>query len=173
MNQGFRMASREGGRGCYIQAKVEQGQEIEVEQGARNRHIIDPRQLPRSPLDEPTYDRLKINGGRAGSGAGRAASLVGWPAYYCGHLAQASAWCPLEPSRVIFRSFRGLNHLLSSVCLFGVYDSCPRSCFLDKSSCSHIFTKARGTHQFKPLFLCLVMELNIYMQVMLMVYNWC
>ena len=33
-----------------------------MESGARNRHIIDPRQLPRSPLDEPTYNRLKING---------------------------------------------------------------------------------------------------------------
>ena len=50
-------------------------------------------------------------------------------------------------------SFHGLNHLLSSVCLFGVYDSGPRGCFLDKSSCSHEITKACGIHQFKPLYL--------------------
>ena len=30
-----------------------------MELGARNRHVIDPHQLPRSPLDEPTL----INGG--------------------------------------------------------------------------------------------------------------
>ena len=29
--------------------------------GARHYHFIDPRQLPRSPLDEPTYNRLKIS----------------------------------------------------------------------------------------------------------------
>ena len=55
-------------------------------------------------------------------------------------------WFPLEPSRVVFRSFRGLNHSLSSVSLFGVFGSDPRSCFLNKSSCSHIFTKAHGIH---------------------------
>ena len=79
--------------------------------------------------------------------------MVGWPAYglgrlahFHGCLAQASTWCLLEPFRVVFRSFRGLNHLLSSVCLFGVYDSGLRSCFLDKASYIQIFTKARGIH---------------------------
>jgi hypothetical protein len=56
------------------------------------------------------------------------ASLVGWS--HCGaQLAHASAWYLLEPSRVVFRSFRGLNHLLSSVCLFRVYDSGPGAVF--------------------------------------------
>ena len=32
-----------------------------VDLGARNRHVMDPHQLPRSPLDEPIYNRLKIN----------------------------------------------------------------------------------------------------------------
>ena len=104
--------------------------------------------------------------------AGWATSLVSWPAHYCGHLAQASAWCLLEPSRVVFRSFCRLNHLLSSVCLFGVYDSGPRSCVLDKSSCIQIFTKTRGIHYFKLLYLCLVMELNINASYVV-VYNWC
>ena len=67
-------------------------------------------------------------------------------AHFRGHLAQASAWCLLEPSRVVFHSFRGLNHLLSSVSLFGVYDSGLRCYFLDKSSCSHEITKACGIH---------------------------
>ena len=75
--------------------------------------------------------------------AGRSAYGLGRLAHFHGRLAQASAWCLLEPSRVVFHSFRGLNHLLSSVCLFGVYDSGPRSCFLDKSSYSHEITKAR------------------------------
>jgi hypothetical protein len=56
-------------------------------------------------------------------------SLMGRPGHYGGLSAQASAWYPLEPSRVVFRSFRGLNHMLSSVCLFGVYDSGPRAVF--------------------------------------------
>jgi hypothetical protein len=34
--------------------------------------------------------------------------------------------------------------------------------FLDKSSCIQIFTKAHGIHLFKPLYLCLLIELNIY-----------
>ena len=73
------------------------------------------------------------------SGAGRLA-------HFRGRLAQASAWCLLEPSRVVFHSFRRLNHLLSSVCLFRVYDSGPESYFLDKSSCIQIFTKAHRIH---------------------------
>ena len=58
--------------------------------------------------------------------------------------------------------FRYLNHLLMSACLFGVYDSGPGSCFLDKSSCIQIFTKTSGIHLFKTLYLCLVMELSVY-----------
>ena len=73
------------------------------------------------------------------SGAGRLA-------HFRGRLAQALPWCLLEPSRVVFHSFRGLNHLLSLVCLFGVYDSGARSYFLDKCSCSPEITKARGVH---------------------------
>ena len=76
--------------------------------------------------------------------AGRPAYGLGWPAHFHGRLAQALAWCLLEPFRVVFRSFHGLNHLLLSVCMFGVYDSDPESYFLDKSSCMQIFTKARG-----------------------------
>jgi hypothetical protein len=38
---------------------------------------------------------------------------MGWTAHYGGLSAQALVWCPL-PSRVVFRSFRGLNHMLSS-----------------------------------------------------------
>jgi hypothetical protein len=53
---------------------------------------------------------------------GRAASPMGRSAH-------ASSWCLLEPSRVVFRSFHGLNHLLSLNCLFGVYDSSPRVVF--------------------------------------------
>ena len=81
-----------------------------------------------------------------GSVAGQAASLMGRPAHYCGLLAQASAWCLLEPSRVVFHSFCELNHLLSSVCLFRVYDSGPGSRFLDKSSCNHEITIGHGIH---------------------------
>jgi hypothetical protein len=54
---------------------------------------------------------------------------VGWAAHYGELLAHASAWCLLESSRVVFRSFRGSNHLVSSVCLFGVYDSGLRAVF--------------------------------------------
>jgi hypothetical protein len=54
---------------------------------------------------------------------GRVASLMGWLVHYGGVLVQASWWCLLEPSRVVFRSFRRLTHMLSSVCLFGAYDS--------------------------------------------------
>jgi hypothetical protein len=54
---------------------------------------------------------------------GRTASLMGRSAHYGGVSAQASSWCLLKPSRVVFRSFCGLNHMLSPVCLFGVYDS--------------------------------------------------
>ena len=71
---------------------------------------------------------------------------LGQSAHFRGRLAQASAWCILEPSRVVFRSFHGLNHLLLSVCFFGVYDSGPESYFLDKSSYSHEITKARGIY---------------------------
>jgi hypothetical protein len=60
---------------------------------------------------------------------GRAASLVGRSAHYGAQLADTSAWCLLEPCRVIFHSFHGLNHLLSSICLFRVYDSGPRAIF--------------------------------------------
>jgi hypothetical protein len=70
-----------------------------------------------------------------GSVASRPAYGLGQPAHFRGRLAQASAWCLLEPSRVVFRCFCELNHLLSSVCLFRVYDSGPGSYFLDKSSC--------------------------------------
>jgi hypothetical protein len=58
-----------------------------------------------------------------GPSLGWAASLVGQLAHYGAQLAHASAWCFLKPSRVVFRSFCELNHLLPSVCLFGVYDS--------------------------------------------------
>jgi hypothetical protein len=54
---------------------------------------------------------------------GRTASLMGRSAHYGGVSAQASSWCLLKPSRVVFHSFCGLNHMLSPVCLFGVYDS--------------------------------------------------
>jgi hypothetical protein len=54
---------------------------------------------------------------------------VGQLAHYGELLAHASAWCLLEPSRVVFCSFRDSNHLLLSVCLFGVYDSGPRAVF--------------------------------------------
>jgi hypothetical protein len=56
---------------------------------------------------------------------GQAASLMGQPAHYGGASAQALLWCLLEPSRVVFHIFRMLNHMLSSVCLFGVYDRGP------------------------------------------------
>jgi hypothetical protein len=64
-----------------------------------------------------------------GSGLGQAASLMGRLAHYGAHLAHTLAWYLLEPSRVVFRSFCELNHLLPSVCLFGVYDSGPRVVF--------------------------------------------
>jgi hypothetical protein len=60
---------------------------------------------------------------------GRVASLVGQPAYNGAQLVHSSAWCLLEPSRVVFRSFCEFNHLLPLVCLFGVYDSGPRAIF--------------------------------------------
>jgi hypothetical protein len=66
---------------------------------------------------------------RVGSGLGHTASLVGQLAHYGELLAHTSAWCLQEPSRVVFHSFHGLNHLLSSVCLFGVYDNGPRAVF--------------------------------------------
>ena len=78
--------------------------------------------------------------------AGRSSYEQGRPAHFHGRLAQASVWCLQEPSRVVFHSFRGLNHLLSLVCLFGVYDSGPESCFLYKSSCSHEITKVHGIY---------------------------
>jgi hypothetical protein len=49
--------------------------------------------------------------------------------HYGVQLAHASTWCLLEPSRVVFRSFRELNYLLPSVCLFGVYDNGPGAGF--------------------------------------------
>ena len=80
-------------------------------------------------------------------------SITGQPTYglgrsvhFHGRLAQALAWCLLKPSRIVFHSFHGLNHLLLSICLFGVYDSGLGSCFLDKSSYSHEITKAHGIH---------------------------
>jgi hypothetical protein len=60
---------------------------------------------------------------------GRAASLVGLSAHYGAQLVHALVWCLLEPSRVVFHSFRELNHLLPSVCLFGVYDGDPGAIF--------------------------------------------
>jgi hypothetical protein len=63
-----------------------------------------------------------------GSKPGQAASLVGPLDHYGELLAHASTWCLLEPSRVVFRSFCGLNHLLP-VCLFGVYDNGLRAIF--------------------------------------------
>jgi hypothetical protein len=60
---------------------------------------------------------------------GQMASLVGQSARYGAQLAQVLAWCLLEPSRVVFHSFRGLSHLLSLVCLFPVYNSGPRAIF--------------------------------------------
>jgi hypothetical protein len=60
---------------------------------------------------------------------GQVASLVHWPAHYGAQLAHASVWYLLEPSRVFFHNFRELNHLLPSVCLFGVYDSGPEVVF--------------------------------------------
>jgi hypothetical protein len=77
---------------------------------------------------------------------GWVASLMGWLVHYGGVLVQALSWCLLEPSRVVFRSFRRLTHMLSSVCLFGVYDSGLGAVFLDKSSCIQIFNKAHGIH---------------------------
>jgi hypothetical protein len=65
----------------------------------------------------------------SGPPLGRAASLMGQAAHYGGVWAQALSWCVLEPSRVVFHSFRGLNHMLPSVCLFGVYDSGPGAIF--------------------------------------------
>ena len=55
-----------------------------VDLGARNRHVMDPHQLPRSPLDEPTYNRLKINGVDLGNAyevaeGKRAPEQAGWP----------------------------------------------------------------------------------------------
>ena len=92
-------------------------------------------------------------GGAPITETGWSAPPVGWsayglgrPAHFRGRLAQASAWCLLEPSRVVFHSFHGLNHLLSSVCLFRVYDSGPKSYFLYKSSCNHEITKAHGIY---------------------------
>jgi hypothetical protein len=64
-----------------------------------------------------------------GFGLGQTASPKGWLAYYGGVSAHASFWCLIEPSRVVFSSFYGLNHLLSPVCLFGVYDSGPEAIF--------------------------------------------
>jgi hypothetical protein len=61
--------------------------------------------------------------------AGRVASLVGQPAHYRELLSDASSWCFLEPPRFVFHSFHELNHLLSLVCLFRVYDSGPRAIF--------------------------------------------
>jgi hypothetical protein len=54
---------------------------------------------------------------------------MGWQAHYSGILAHTSSLCLLEPSRVVFRSFRRLNHMLLLVCLFGVYDSGPGAIF--------------------------------------------
>jgi hypothetical protein len=65
----------------------------------------------------------------SGPPLGQAASLVGRLAHYGAQLAHALVWCLLEPSRVVFHSFHELNHLLPSVCLFGVYDSGPRAVF--------------------------------------------
>jgi hypothetical protein len=64
-----------------------------------------------------------------GSPLGWVASLMGRPAHYGEVSAQASSWCLLEPSRVDFCSFRRLNHMLSSICFFGVYDSGPGAVF--------------------------------------------
>jgi hypothetical protein len=63
-----------------------------------------------------------------GPSLGWAASLMGRPAHYGGISAHALSSCLLEPSRVVFHSFCGLNHMLS-VCLFGVHDSGPRAIF--------------------------------------------
>jgi hypothetical protein len=65
----------------------------------------------------------------SGPPLGQAASLMGQWAHYGGVLAQALSWYLLKPSRVVFHSFRGLNHMLSLVCLFRVYDSGPRAIF--------------------------------------------
>jgi hypothetical protein len=56
-------------------------------------------------------------------------SPLGRAAHYGTQLAHTSVWCLLEPFRVVFRSFQELNHLLSLVCLFGVYDSGPGAIF--------------------------------------------
>jgi hypothetical protein len=64
-----------------------------------------------------------------GSPLGQTASLMGRPAHYGGVSTQASSWYLLEPSRVVFRRFRELNHMLSLVRLFGVYDSGPGAVF--------------------------------------------
>jgi hypothetical protein len=61
----------------------------------------------------------------SGPPLGWLASLVGRPTHYGAQLAHGSVWCLLERSRVVFRGFHELNHLLPSVCLFGVYDSGP------------------------------------------------
>jgi hypothetical protein len=54
--------------------------------------------------------------------SGSAGPLM-WP------IGPSFGWCLLEPSRVVFHSFRGLNYMLSSVLLFGVYDSGPEPVF--------------------------------------------
>jgi hypothetical protein len=67
-------------------------------------------------------------------------------AYYGGVSAQASSWCLLEPSRVVFHSFHGLNHMLSSVCLFGVYDSGLGAVFWINPPTYKKLTKAHEIH---------------------------
>jgi hypothetical protein len=60
---------------------------------------------------------------------GQATSPMGRPAHYGGDSSHAMSWCLLGPSRFVFCSFHGSNHLLSPVCLVGVYDSGPGAIF--------------------------------------------
>jgi hypothetical protein len=86
---------------------------------------------------------------------------MGWPVHYGGILGHASSWCLLEPSRVVFHSFRELNHMLSSVCLFRVYDSGPRAIFWI-NPLAYKYSPKLMEFISLTLYLCLVMELNIY-----------
>ena len=91
------------------ESRWSRGQGIEVEYGARNRHIINPRQLPRSKLDKPTYNCLKINGvdlentykavegERAPWQASRPTFVVVWP-----KLRRGVFWNLLELSFAVF-----------------------------------------------------------------------
>ena len=160
MNQGFRMALERGVGAAIYRPKQIRGKESRWSRGQG----IATSSISVNSLDHHWINRPKtalkstvqivgrsMKRRRASGLCDRTTYGLGWLAHFHGRLAQALTWCLLEPFRVVFRSFRELNHLLSSVCSFGVYDSGPGSYFLDKSSYSHEITKAHGIHQFKPL----------------------